>query len=83
VTDFQHANGDKLDVHLLDAKFGTAGGQAFSFIGDKAFTAEGQNRFFTDGVRTIVELNETGSVEADHQIELTGNLTLVAGDFFL
>jgi Ca2+-binding RTX toxin-like protein len=33
ITDFSHAQGDRIDLHLIDANTTVAGDQAFSFIG--------------------------------------------------
>lgn len=83
ITDFSHAEGDKLDLHFVDAKVGAPQDQAFAFIGDQAFTADGQVRFFVEGDHTLVEANTTGSSGTEMQIELTGNVNLMAGDFIL
>ena len=89
ITDFSHAEGDRIDLHLIDATAATNGDSAFSFIGTKAFSAPGQVRFFVEGDHTVVEMNTFGSGDtiadgpAELQIELAGNITLVASDFIL
>ena len=89
ITDFSHAEGDRIDLHVIDATAATNGDSAFSFIGTKAFSAPGQVRFFVEGDHTVVEMNTFGSGDtiadgpAKSQIELAGNITLVASDFIL
>jgi|SRR4051812_32659940 len=82
ITDFAHGV-DDIDLETIDAKAGTLGNQAFTFIGSNTFTDEGQVRVFTDAGNTIVELNSSGTSGAESQIELTGLVNLSASDFFL
>ena len=81
VRDFHHGE-DHLDLSQLDAAAGRAGDQDPTFIGQKAFTAEGQVRFFYEGNNTVVEVNTAGSSGADMQIQLDGRVQLAASDFF-
>jgi hypothetical protein len=81
VSDF--AAGDVLDVASLDAMAGTAGNNAFKFIGTAAFSAEGQIRATASGGATIVELNTVGAAGAEMAIVLNGLVPLAAGDFAL
>ena len=83
ITDFGHAQGDKIDLLSIDAKVGTAGDQTLSFIGEGGFNAEGQVRFFFEGDHTVVALNTSGTSGAELQIELAGNITLSEADFIL
>jgi len=82
IKDFTH-DVDRIDLSGIDAKAGTSGNQAFSFIGGKAFTAEGQVRAFFDGVNTIVQVNTAGAAGAESEIALSGPVTVTAGDFML
>ena len=70
VHDFRHAEGDHLDFSQMDASTSRAGDQDPTFIGQKAFTAEGQVRYFFEGDHTVVEVNTTGNSGADMQIQL-------------
>jgi len=70
---------DKIDVSAIDANSGVGGNQAFTFIGAAAFNALGQARY----AGGLFELNFTGGNNADMQIALTGNPTLVVGDIIL
>ena len=38
LVDFSHAQGDTFDLSAIDANTATAGNQAFTFIGEAAFT---------------------------------------------
>lgn len=82
VRDFHRAEGDHLDLSQLDASTSASGDQDPTFIGQKAFTAEGQVRFFFEGDHTVVEVNTVGASGADLQIELAGRVQLAAGDFY-
>lgn len=73
-TDFTHLV-DKIDLSTIDADVTTAGNQAFTFIGNVAFTGTaGEVRYFISGSDIIiqVELDNDGNVAADMEIQLTG-----------
>jgi serralysin len=76
--------GDKIDVSAIDAMAGTAGNQAFAFIGNAAFSAEGQIRFDVIAGHTIIEINTTGVSGAEMGIDLAGAFPgLTAASFVL
>lgn len=86
ITDFEGAGiagGDLINVFDIDANTGMGGNQNFTFIGNAAFTAAGQLRFFQDGTNTIVEGNATGSDGAEFSIQVNGLQTFIAADFAL
>ncbi|MGO1079398.1 calcium-binding protein [Inquilinus sp. CA228] len=84
ITDFSHAQADRIDLAAIDARFTVAGDQAFSFIGTAAFTGvAGQLHYWHDAGRTIVSGDVNGNGTADFNITLTGTISLVAGDFVL
>ncbi|MGL4965435.1 MAG: beta strand repeat-containing protein [Inquilinus sp.] len=84
VTDFSQAQADKIDLSAIDADTGTAGNQAFSFIGTGLFTgAAGQLRYVTGGGQTVIAGDVNGDGASDFHIALTGTIALVAGDFQL
>ena len=84
ITDFSHAQGDRIDLAAIDARFTVAGNQAFSFIGAAAFTGvAGQLHYWHDAGRTIVSGDVNGNGTADFHITLTGTINLVAADFVL
>lgn len=75
---------DKIDLRDIDADSGTAGDQAFTFIGTAAFSGTaGELRYAFDGTDTWVQADVTGDGVADFEIVMTGGLTLVASDFLL
>jgi Ca2+-binding RTX toxin-like protein len=83
ILDFSHAQGDLIDLHSIDAVFGTAGNQAFNFIGTAAFGAAGDLRYEQQGGITYVEGDTNGDGIADFSIALDGTITLSTGDFVL
>lgn len=83
ITDFVHGV-DKIDLHLIDAKAGVAGDQAFSFKGTGALTGPGQLHVtYIEGVITIIEANVSGSTDPEMRLVLDGHLSVSAGDFLL
>ncbi|MFN3857338.1 MAG: hypothetical protein ACK4RV_06260 [Caulobacter sp.] len=82
VLDFDTA--DVLDLRLIDADTGTAGDQAFTFLGAGAFTgAAGQVRYVHDGGNTIVQADVNGDGVADLEVQLNGTVVMNALDFML
>ncbi|TSD89479.1 calcium-binding protein [Mycobacterium sp. KBS0706] len=85
ITDFSHAQGDRIDLSGIDANGGTPGNGAFTFIGTGLYTGvAGQLRYAvtSPGVTTVAgDVNGDGA--SDFHIALTGTITLVAGDFVL
>ncbi len=66
VTDFSHAQGDRIDLAALDANSGVAGDQAFSFIGAGAFTGvAGQLHYAVSGGQTAMGGDVNGDSAAD------------------
>ncbi len=85
ITDFKHAQGDRIDFSTLDADPTLGGRQAFIFIGAAAFTADhpGTVNYVIGATTTVVQINTNGDAAAEFQIELTGRVSLVAADFYL
>ena len=82
ITDFSHAEGDRIDVSLIDANAVTFGDEAFRLVSG-AFTAAGQLRVVQEAGNTFVEMNTNADTIADLVIRLDGLKTLVAADFVL
>ncbi|WP_225766669.1 calcium-binding protein [Inquilinus sp. Marseille-Q2685] len=84
ITDFNHGQGDRIDLAAIDANAGLVGNQAFSFIGSALYTGmAGQLRYVVrDGVTTIGG-DVDGDKVSDFHITLTGAIALVAADFVL
>jgi len=83
VTDFNLAEGDKLDFSQFDADPFSAGQQHFSFIGTGAFTGAGQINWFTNGQDTFVELNTDTDATPEALIRIQGVHTVDATWFNL
>ncbi len=83
ILDFNAAIGEALDLSALDADLTIGGDQAFSFIGNAAFTAAGQVRAETVGGVTLVSGNVDAALGADFTIALTGSHTLTGAHFVL
>jgi serralysin len=80
ITDFS-ALVDTLDFSMIDAITATAALDAFSFVGNAAFTAAGQIRFYREGTNTIVALNVNSDLAADAALVLNGVVNLTSRDF--
>ncbi|OWJ65403.1 calcium-binding protein [Inquilinus limosus] len=85
ITDFSHAAGDRIDLHLIDAATGTASDQAFHFIGTAAYDHHaGELRFaFTSPTTTTIGGDVNGDGVSDFNIVLSGHVSLTAADFVL
>jgi Ca2+-binding RTX toxin-like protein len=86
ITDFEGAGsvgGDIINLAKIDANADLGGNQAFTFIGNSAFSAAGQVRFFGDGTNTFIEGNTAGLSGAEFSIQLNGIKTFIASDFVL
>lgn len=84
IADFRHAQHDKLDLGALDANGHTKADDAFTFIGDDAFSKHaGELRFAKSGADTLVSGDTNGDGEADFALLVEGNMRLVKGDFIL
>ncbi len=82
IEDF-HQGQDVIDLSAIDAVKG-GGDNAFSFIGDAAFSGTpGELHFVASGGHTFIEGDVNGDSQPDIQIELTQLVTLTAGDFML
>jgi Ca2+-binding RTX toxin-like protein len=84
ITDFLHGT-DHIDLSRLDASTAATGDQAFTFLGEGAFTKHaGELRVsHADPSITKVFADVNGDGTADFAIHLTGGVTLTSGDFVL
>jgi len=83
ITDFTHGI-DIIDLAPIDADCGTAGNQAFCFIGGNAFSGQaGELRVFTDAGHTDISGDVNGDGHGDFSINLNGIVTVGAGDLLL
>ncbi|MFE0754884.1 calcium-binding protein [Inquilinus sp. NPDC058860] len=84
ITDFSHAQGDRINLALIDANTTAAGNQAFKFIGVQAFHGvAGELRATVVNGVTYVDGDVNGDKVIDLHIALTNHPALVAGDFVL
>jgi Ca2+-binding RTX toxin-like protein len=71
---------DRIDLRTIDANAAAGGDQAFSFIGNKAFTGQsGQLNFASN----MLSGDVNGDKIADFRINVTGITALAAADFYL
>lgn len=81
ITDFSHAEGDRMDLRDID-KF--SGDTIFRFIGKAAFTGSKMDLRYSVGASdTYVYGDTNGDRVADFRIHLDDAVTLVKGDFLL
>ena len=84
IKDFSSAQGDKIDLHNIDANTNAGGNQAFTWIGAAAFSgAAGELRFSFAGNTTTITGDTDGDGTADFALWLTGQVALTEGDFVL
>lgn len=74
---------DMIDLSDIDAIMGGPN-NAFNFVGTSAFTGTaGEMRYQFGGRNTIISMDVDGDGIADMQIQLNGNIDLLANDFVL
>ncbi|MEQ1905190.1 MAG: calcium-binding protein [Pirellulaceae bacterium] len=85
IIDFTKAQNDKIDVSNIDGKTSDFNSVSFTFIGNAAFTDEGQIRVFQQGAATVVQFNVAGLNGAEMEIVLRNftAATLDINDFIV
>ena len=84
IYDFNAAEGDRIDLENVDAIAGTAGDDAFTFIGSAAFTGQaGELRSEVFASHTNVYGDVDGDGSADFAIRVDGTTPLTGADFIL
>jgi Ca2+-binding RTX toxin-like protein len=83
IKDFNAAEGDKINLHAIDANTTIAGNQDFTFIETANFSAPGQIRYFNDGVDTYIVMNRDSVLVDDAAIRISGVHTVDASWFVL
>jgi Ca2+-binding RTX toxin-like protein len=82
IVDFDGAEGDRIDLSLLDADAAQLGDQAFFLAGTGAFGGTaGELRYRHEGGLTIIAGDVDGDAVADFEIELVGTIAIEARDF--
>ena len=83
ITNFSHAQGDKIDLSAIDAIKG-GGDNAFTFIGDDAFSkTAGEVRFEVKNGNLALMMDVDGNGKVDIMVYLDNTTTLVVGDLVL
>lgn len=84
VQDFSHAQGDKVDLRLIDADSAAAGDQRFHLIGSAGFSGDaGELRYQRVGTTTVLQGDVNGDGKADFSVSFDGAISFVASDFLL
>ena len=84
ITDFNHAEKDRINLAAVDANVNVAKDQAFTFIGTQAFSnTAGELRYHKLDTDIVVAGDTNGDGTPDFIIELSNASSLVAGDFVL
>jgi serralysin len=84
IRDFHRAEADKIDLGLIDARSGTATNDAFSYIGNAAFTGvKGQLQWLDSGADILVRADVNGDKVADFAVLVTNVTRLQLSDFVL
>jgi serralysin len=81
ITDFA-SGADKINLSEIDANSGVAGNQAFTYVGNAAFSGAGQLRSYTQGGENYLAGDVNGDGLADFTIN-TGSAAPVVADLFL
>jgi Ca2+-binding RTX toxin-like protein len=85
INDFSHAQGDKIDLGVIDADPSTGTNDVFTFLGKDGFLdAPAQIEYVFENNTTVVRVNTVGGSGApEMEIQLLGQIDLVASDFIL
>jgi Ca2+-binding RTX toxin-like protein len=84
ITDYSLVEQDLIDLSRIDAARGIGGNQAFTFIGDDAFTGQrGALRSEIRGETTIIQADRNGDGAADFELLLLGAHEITAASFLL
>lgn len=84
IFDFSGADGDRIDLSAIDARYGTPANQSFTFIGTAAFHGRaGELRYEKQASDTYVYADVNGDGKADFSIHLDDAVSLNVGHFIL
>lgn len=84
ITDWSHAEGDRIDLSMIDAIPGTSAKDAFRFVGTNAFSKKaGELRIQYSGGYWDVQGDLNGDGIADISLTVVSSTVLVANDFIL
>lgn len=83
ITDFNHVQGDLIDLSALDANTKLAGKQDFTFIGSKEFSADATAQLRFDVKTHILYASTDANNTPEFSVSLVGVNKLVAADLTL
>lgn len=83
ITDFNYTTGDRIDLSDIDAQVHPRGNQAFSYIGDHAFTHEGQISAHAVDGGMAVAINTDGNSGTDMSFLVSDATSITSNDFIL
>lgn len=84
IYDFSHKQGDRIDLSGIDARTSTSSNDAFTFIGEQAFSEKaGELRYSHKSGDTFVYADVNGDGKADFTLRLENTIDFVKGDFIL
>ena len=83
ITDFKHAQGDKIDLSAIDANSVLAGDQAFILISAATFSANATGQLRFDPKTSTLYGSTNADASPEFAIVLSGVKSLVAGDLVL
>jgi Ca2+-binding RTX toxin-like protein len=83
ITDFKHAQGDKIDLSAIDANSVLPNDQAFTLISPATFSADATGQLRFDAKTSTLYGSTNADVAPEFAIVLSGVKTLVAEDLIL
>jgi Ca2+-binding RTX toxin-like protein len=83
ITDFKHAQGDKIDLSAIDANSVLAGNQSFTYIAAKAFIADATGQLRFDAKTSTLYGSTNADAAPEFAIVISGVKNLVAADLIL
>ena len=83
ITDFKHAQGDKIDLSAIDANSVSPSDQAFTLISAATFSADATGQLRFDAKTSTLYGSTNADAAPEFAIVLSGVKTLVAEDFIL
>ncbi|MCT7667063.1 M10 family metallopeptidase C-terminal domain-containing protein [Shinella kummerowiae] len=84
IVDFNRSQGDKIDLSAIDANTTVAGNQAFTFVGEKAFSHKaGELRYTNANGDTYLHGDANGDGTIDFSVRLDTTIEFAKGDFIL
>ena len=83
ITDFKHAQGDKIDLYAIDSNLVLSGNKAYTFIGAGLFSADATGQLRFDAKTGALYGSTNADSNAEFSVVLTGVKSLVVDDFIL